>query len=150
MAARYGRVAEVADARGRTIGVRRLRPSEQMRIFEFAVPGDLIPLLCAASVTIISEPSTMEIFGEIFTEWSLHARVTRLGPDGIAAVAHAAWQHVAVEVEGEPPSKFAPYPIVVRFVGDAEPQSGPTKPSPRSTIRDTFVAAEILPRFSKL
>ncbi len=154
MAARYGRVLEVIDARGRTIGVRRIRLSEHVRVIELLdSETDLVPLLCAAAVTSIEDGSRISAYGPNITEHRLWHLVSRLGDDGIAAVTYAIWQHAAAKDHDGPAAPlqwlFYPFSLGSCSVLPAQLQA-PILPMMRMpAIRECFRVADVAPSFHK-
>ena len=153
IAARRARVVEVVDARGRTIGVRRLLPSEQIRLVDVAQDdGELVPLLSAAAVTFVEDESGRRTYGDATRDHVLWAVASMLGADGLAAVAYASWQHMAGPAGG-PPSchPFRPFALAADTAPDVidHVMSSVPRLSPRP-LPTTFDAGVVQPLFHKL
>ena len=151
IAARRARVVEVNDVRGRTIGVRRLPPSEHLRVLSFTHDmEDPAPLLCAASVTFIRDEGLRAIKSPM-SEHALWAIVGRLGEDGLAAVTHAMWLHMSDGPQaGKPanPFRFGCDQVVVPV--SAVQQAIASLPAPPcQPVPHSFGPEAILPPFHK-
>ena len=144
IAARRARVIEVVDARGRTIGVRRMGPSGQIRILEATDDAsELVPLLCAAAVTFIEDNGVRRTLPSDISEPILWSVASALGADGLAAVSYALWQHAAGPAGGPPCfDPFRPFAYVPGAVFGGSPSWRPTVP--------LFKPATISPLFCKL
>ncbi len=153
IAARRARVVEVVDARGRTIGVRRLLPSEQLRLVDVAADNlDLVPLLSAAAVIFIEDEDGRRTFGDPTREHVLWSVVSLLGDDGLAAVAYASWQHMAGPAGGKPScNPFRPFACTVEIPSGVAERIAALMPRiPPRPLPLAFVANAVQPIFHKL
>ncbi len=154
IAARRARVVEVNDVRGRTIGVRRLPPSEHLRVLSFTHDkDDPAPLLCAASVTFIRNGDLRAIKSPM-SEHTLWAIVGLLGEDGLAAVTHAMWLHMSDGPPGAMPANpfrcFSPDLALVPAPIIAIEKVMASLPAPRRPpVSPSFDPEAILPLFHK-
>ena len=152
IAARRARIVEVNDVRGRTIGVRRLPPSEHFRVLSFTHDmDDPTPLLCAASVTFIRNGELRAITSPM-SEHTLWAIVGLLGDHGLAAVTHAMWLHMSDGPQaGTPANPFrfgCDLPVLLLSAVQQVMASLPAPP--RQPIPPSFDPEAILPLFHKL